>query len=416
MRRELSLYFVNCRSAAKPVVFSKAGEVLLLRDLFRWAGRQPSSVQELAEIGYMLLAERARREDDRIMVKEVLESVLKVTIHPTSLYAALDLPQLGVTPASSGLTWTSSLRRAFILLATALKNHEPVLLVGETGSGKTSLAEFMAKSLGRDLVMLNCHQNTEVGDLLGSQRPVRNRTILRKDACNSALQVFRQLGVSVDEVDPSDVNAHLQIISSLLHELKGSPHMEKLRSLREQLLHVDFLFDWEDGPLVKSMKEGSIFLMDEISLADDSVLERLNSVLEPSRTLLLAERGGLDASDVLISPRPEFEIVVTMNPGGDYGKKELSSALRNRFTEIWIPPLDNKDDGIAIVNASWMHSSLRSFTTPLIKFADWICQEVGSSAVIGMRDLLVSTLHLGSILGSNQHAGLGSILKCSLRK
>jgi midasin len=25
-----------------------------------------------------------------------------------------------------------------------------------------------------------------------------------------------------------------------------------------------------------------------------------------------------------------------MNPGGDYGKKELSPALRNRFTEIWV--------------------------------------------------------------------------------
>lgn len=28
-----------------------------------------------------------------------------------------------------------------------------------------------------------------------------------------------------------------------------------------------------------------------------------------------------------------------MNPGGDYGKKELSPALRNRFTEIWVPPV-----------------------------------------------------------------------------
>lgn len=25
-----------------------------------------------------------------------------------------------------------------------------------------------------------------------------------------------------------------------------------------------------------------------------------------------------------------------MNPSRDYGKKELSPALRNRFTEIWV--------------------------------------------------------------------------------
>lgn len=36
------------------------------------------------------------------------------------------------------------------------------------------------------------------------------------------------------------------------------------------------LFEWNDGPLVLAMKQDGVFLMDEISLADDSVLERLN--------------------------------------------------------------------------------------------------------------------------------------------
>jgi len=27
-----------------------------------------------------------------------------------------------------------------------------------------------------------------------------------------------------------------------------------------------------------------------------------------------------------------------MNPGGDYGKRELSPALVNRFTSVWVPP------------------------------------------------------------------------------
>lgn len=33
-----------------------------------------------------------------------------------------------------------------------------------------------------------------------------------------------------------------------------------------------------------------------------------------------------------------------MNPGGDYGKKELSPALRNRFTEIWVPPVSDMNE------------------------------------------------------------------------
>ena len=80
---------------------------------------------------------------------------------------------------------------------------------------------------------------------------------------------------------------------------------------------------------MKSMNDGSIFLMDEISLADDSILERLNSVLEPERTLVLAEKGVGDGSESQVDQivaKESFRIVATMNPGGDYGKKEVTYA------------------------------------------------------------------------------------------
>lgn len=38
-----------------------------------------------------------------------------------------------------------------------------------------------------------------------------------------------------------------------------------------------------------------------------------------------------------------------MNPSGDFGKKELSPALRNRFTEIWCEASTERDDLIAII-------------------------------------------------------------------
>lgn len=74
------------------------------------------------------------------------------------------------------------------------------------------------------------------------------------------------------------------------------------------------------------MKQGHMFLVDEISLAEDSVLERINSVLEPERTLLLVEKGscdqGEDQSEEIVA-KESFRLVATMNPGGDYGKKEV---------------------------------------------------------------------------------------------
>jgi midasin len=43
-------------------------------------------------------------------------------------------------------------------------------------------------------------------------------------------------------------------------------------------------------------------------------------------------KGGESAA---IKAEESFKLVATMNPRGDYGKKELSPALRNRFTDLW---------------------------------------------------------------------------------
>ena len=106
------------------------------------------------------------------------------------------------------------------------------------------------------------------------------------------------------------------------------------------------IFEWADGPLVTAMRDGQLLLLDEMSLADDAVLERLNSVLEPSRRIVLAEKGGegVEVGDVEVKAHDHFLIFATMNPGGDFGKRELSPALRSRFTEIWVPPIRNQKD------------------------------------------------------------------------
>ena len=36
------------------------------------------------------------------------------------------------------------------------------------------------------------------------------------------------------------------------------------------------LIEWVDGPLVQAMKQGDVLLIDELNLAEDAVLERLN--------------------------------------------------------------------------------------------------------------------------------------------
>lgn len=115
-------------------------------------------------------------------------------------------------------------------------------------------------------------------------------------------------------------------------QLEGFTAIEaEITRLNDDLTSV---FEWHDGILVESMQQGGLLLIDEISLANDSVLERLNSVFEEGRTLVVTEKSSQEA--VKIKADHNFNMVATMNPSGDFGKKELSPALRNRMTEIWV--------------------------------------------------------------------------------
>lgn len=55
------------------------------------------------------------------------------------------------------------------------------------------------------------------------------------------------------------------------------------------------------------------------------------SVLETEKSLVLAEKGSGDNNDVeLIRAAESFRLVATMNPGGDFGKKEVGWKSRTR--------------------------------------------------------------------------------------
>ncbi len=51
---------------------------------------------------------------------------------------------------------------------------------------------------------------------------------------------------------------------------------ELLQQLQACAAKVAAPFEWMDGPLVVAMKTGAVLLIDELNLAEDAVLERLN--------------------------------------------------------------------------------------------------------------------------------------------
>ena len=49
-----------------------------------------------------------------------------------------------------------------------------------------------------------------------------------------------------------------------------------LTEAKEAALAARAPFQWVDGPLVTAMRQGDIILIDELNLAEDAVLERMN--------------------------------------------------------------------------------------------------------------------------------------------
>ncbi|KAL9584811.1 MAG: hypothetical protein Q9212_001894, partial [Teloschistes hypoglaucus] len=377
--KKLSLYRQQSR------LYEQKNSFATLRDLFRWALRDADDREQLAVNGYYLLAERVRNDEEREVVKRTIEEVMRVNIDIKVIYGAHTIPaQPGFGPVARGIVWTTSMRRLYVLVTQALTSREPVLLVGETGTGKTTVCQVIAAAMQNHLHMVNAHQNLETGDLIGSQRPIRSRRSIEA-RLHQELQSLLHEYADRPEIRQRSfaelLEAYKQMPASSLERIP----MQTKQSLEKGLAQFNALFEWVDGSLVHAMKAGQHFLLDEISLADDSVLERLNSVLEPGRKLFLAEKG---VDDALISAADGFQFLATMNPGGEYGKKELSPALRNRFTEIWVPHASDRSEMEEIVEGKLGQTNSR-LARPMVDFAHWYGCEFGQAATpISVRDLL----------------------------
>ena len=123
-------------------VFLGKDSFITPRDLLRWAERHSGSKQDLVEHGYMLLAERLRSEEEKRMVRDVLEEHIKVKIDLERLYygensEARHLLNQSMEGAKrqdnlliASIAPTRSLLRLIHLVMNCIRQKEPILLVG----------------------------------------------------------------------------------------------------------------------------------------------------------------------------------------------------------------------------------------------------------------------------------------------
>lgn len=283
-----------------------------LRDLLKWVARvkklDPSSktlTQTIVNEGRDVYMDRLIADADKKSVQDVLKLQLDAT--PTD-----DIPKLiekvdaetikigqsvlkinpdggkYVPEGDAVMVGVPSTMKALGKMARCAMMDEPVLLVGPTAAGKTSMVRYLSYLTNNNFRRFNLEHQTDVSEFIGGYIPKPG----------------------------------------------GKPGE----------------FVWKDGILVDAMKHGDWVVFDEINLAQPAILERINSLLDSDREITLTEKGN-----EVVHAHPNFRIFATMNPAtAQYaGRKELSLAMRNRFTEAWVPGVVTRNENLDICNV-WM--------------------------------------------------------------
>ncbi len=101
---------------------------------------------------------------------------------------------------------------------------------------------------------------------------------------------------------------------------------------------TDGTVSFDEGLLVKSMRDGSMLYLDEINAAEADVLLRLDEALDDRRQIVLKESSG-----EIIKAKENWFVIATINPLSHSGTKELPPQLLSRFPvriSLEYPPED----------------------------------------------------------------------------
>lgn len=233
-------------------------------------------------------------------------------------------------------------------VARAVQCAECVLLVGETGVGKTTAVQELAAQLGQRLVVLNLSQQSDSADFLGGFKPVDlahfvrplvatfERLFARTFSAHKNAALLLRLQQSVARADWRTVLAVCSKTLARVHALDDdadTPREESdaqtAKRVRRERVEPTVRAQWEafgaqvrrlerilvasgaqamafafvEGALVQAVREGAWVLLDEVNLASEATLESLAALLEGG-SLWLTERGDLEP----VPRHPNFKV------------------------------------------------------------------------------------------------------------
>ena len=300
---------------------------------------------------------------------ETVEGILQIgSVYTTRGNYIDDRPSLVHTPAT---------RHQLKMLAAAVQSQQPILLDGDTCSGKTAHVAELAKLCGRRLLVLPMTQDTEVADLVGQWAPsnaMRNMTTWEqqvRDIAHTVLSALFETVLWEQRSRLQDVNSDIfksvsqlisqvcmaapdfnSLIALVVQFLTGNATRTNLKELLPQALSLQqrnishlqniggkMVFEFAESQLITALREGWWVLLENVNSAPPEVLERLNPLLEDPPSLSLHERGVVEVLTRGNGIHADFRLFATSNSSRPQSNK-LSSAFLNRMIVVSLQPLD----------------------------------------------------------------------------
>ncbi|MBF0491761.1 MAG: AAA family ATPase [Deltaproteobacteria bacterium] len=129
-------------------------------------------------------------------------------------------------------------------------------------------------------------------------------------------------------------------------EVTGSGDMSISELLGVPFINEEGEIQFREGVLLEAIKRGSLLVINEANLIPPEVLERLNSLIDDERMVMVTENGA----KVPVHAHPNFRLIFTQNPAGmSGGRIDLSPALINKFRRIQIRKDFNSEEKKEIV-------------------------------------------------------------------
>jgi nitric oxide reductase NorQ protein len=176
------------------------------------------------------------------------------------------------------------IKKIMLRIKLWLESGYPVHLVGPTGCGKSSLAMYVAKKMGRPVVWINGDESITTTDLVGGYSQVETETLRDKYVHN----VFKSRDI-----------------------LKA---------------------DWVDNPLTLACKYGYTLIYNEFSRTKPAANNVLLSVFEEGILELPTKFG----EERYVKVHPEFKAILTSNPIEYAGVYRPQDALLDRLVGIYM--------------------------------------------------------------------------------